>query len=80
MGRELTIGADGGKTLCEMRLKFIVCKVMQREAYFCAARSGNVVDTVFMPQGLHDEADKLRAEVQKSLDETINTYGGWPIK
>ena len=72
---ELTIGPDLGKILCEMRLKFIVCKVMQREAYFCAARSANVVDIVFMPQGLHDEPEKLRAEVQKALDETADIKG-----
>ena len=53
-----------------MRLQFIVCKVMQREAYFCAARTKNVVDIVLMPQGLHDEPDKLRTEVQKALDNT----------
>jgi hypothetical protein len=41
---------------------------MQREAYYCAARSKNVIDIVLMPQGLHDEPDKLRTEVQKALD------------
>jgi hypothetical protein len=51
-----------------MRLQFIVCKVLQREAYFCAARSKNIVDIVLMEQGLHDYPDKLRTEVQKALD------------
>ncbi len=46
-----------------MRLQFIVCKVLQNEAYLCAARSKNVVDIVLMQQGLHDVPDKLRAEV-----------------
>ena len=50
-----------------MRLKFIVCKVLQREAYSCAARSPNIIDIVLMPQGLHEEPDKLRSEVQKAL-------------
>ena len=45
---------------------------MQREAYFCAARSKNLVDVVLMEQGLHDEPDKLRAEVQKALKNTID--------
>ena len=58
-----------------MRLQFITCKVMQREAYFCAARSKNVVDIVLMPQGLHDEPDKLRTEVQKALDNTHDIQG-----
>ena len=58
-----------------MRLQFIACKVMQREAYFCAARSKNVVDIVLMPQGLHDEPDKLRSEVQKALDNIYDIQG-----
>jgi len=48
---------------------------MQREAYFCAARSENVVDIVLMPQGLHDEPDKLREEVQKALNNTHDIQG-----
>ena len=58
-----------------MRLQFITCKVMQREAYFCASRSKNVVDIVLMPQGLHDEPDKLRTEVQKALDNIRDIQG-----
>jgi hypothetical protein len=48
---------------------------MQREAYFCAARSKNIIDIVLMPQGLHDEPDKLRKEVQKALNNTIDIQG-----
>ena len=58
-----------------MRLQFITCKVMQREAYLCAARSKNVVDIVLMPQGLHDEPDTLRTEVQKALDHIHDIQG-----
>ncbi|RKY05537.1 MAG: hypothetical protein DRP66_10460 [Planctomycetota bacterium] len=58
-----------------MRLKFIVCKVLQREAYLCAARSKNVVDIVLMPQGLHNEPDRLRSEVQEALDNTCDIQG-----
>jgi hypothetical protein len=43
---------------------------MQREAYYCAARSKNVVDVVLMEQGLHDEPDRLRMEVRKALENT----------
>ena len=57
------------------RFQFIVCKVMQREAYFCAARSKNGIDIVVMPQGLHDEPEKLRGEVQKALDNTHDIQG-----
>lgn len=52
------------------RLQLIACKVLQREAYFCAARTKNVVDVVLMPQGLHNEPDKLRSEVHKALERT----------
>jgi hypothetical protein len=58
-----------------MRLQFITCKVMQREAYSCAARSKNVVDVVLMEQGLHDEPDRLRREVQKALDNACDIQG-----
>jgi len=58
-----------------MRLQFIACKVMQREVYFCAARSKNVVDIALMEQGLHDQPDKLRTQVQKALDNTCDIQG-----
>ena len=55
-----------------MRYQFIICKVLQKEAYLCAARSKNVIDIVMLQQGLHNEPDKLRAEVQKALDRTCD--------
>ncbi len=58
-----------------MRLKFVVCKVMQREAYLCASRSKNIVDLVLMPQGLHDRPEVLRSEVQKELAKTVDDAG-----
>ncbi len=58
-----------------MRLRFIVCKVMQREAYHCAARSPNIVDVVVMRQGLHTEPGKLGGEAQKQLDVTSDNQG-----
>jgi hypothetical protein len=48
---------------------------MQREVYFCAARSKNIVDIVLMEQGLHDQPDKLRTQVQKALDNTCDIQG-----
>lgn len=61
-----------------LRLKFIVCKVMQREAYFCAARSRNIVDITLVPQGLHETPNLLRDELQKEIssitDLQQNTY------
>jgi hypothetical protein len=58
-----------------MRLQFIVCRVMRREAYFCAARSPNEVDVVLLEQGLHDEPEKLRAEIQAALQRTKDLQG-----
>jgi hypothetical protein len=57
------------------RYKFVACRVFQREAYFCAARSPNIVDIVFMHQGLHETPDILRQEVQKELDITTDDNG-----
>lgn len=59
----------------QLGLKFVVCKVLEREAYYCASKSENVVDIYLMPQGLHNEPDKLRTEVQKMLDETTDVQG-----
>ena len=58
-----------------MRLQFIACKVLQKEAYLCAARSKNAIDVVLMEQGLHNYPDKLRSEVQKTLDRTNDIQG-----
>jgi hypothetical protein len=58
-----------------MKLKFIVCKAVQKEAYWVAAHSVNMVDIVLMPQGLHNTPDKLRAEVQSELDKTCDVQG-----
>ena len=57
------------------RFQLIVCKVLQREAYFCAARSPSEVDIVLMEQGLHDEPDRLRETVQKALERTSDIQG-----
>ena len=48
---------------------------MQREAYYCAARSKNVVDVVLMEQGLHDEPQRLCTEVRKALENTLDIQG-----
>jgi hypothetical protein len=69
-GNDITVRLGDAK-----RLQLITCKVLQREAYFCAARSPNVVDIVLMQQGLHDEPDRLRREVQKALERTQDIQG-----
>ena len=49
---------------------FIACRVIHREAYLCAAQSPHIVDVHLMPQGLHNDPDNLRAEIQRALDAT----------
>lgn len=58
-----------------MKLKFIICKVIQKETYWVAARSPNQVDIVLMEQGLHNTPDNLRSEVQKELDKICDQKG-----
>lgn len=58
-----------------MRLKLILCKVMQREAYLCASRSRSIVDIVLMPQGLHNTPQILRQQVQDELDKVTDPSG-----
>ena len=58
-----------------MRYKFIVCKVLQKEAYYCAAQSENIIDIELMPQGLHESPSLLLSEVQKAVDQTEDSNG-----
>ncbi len=56
----------------DLLLKFIVCKALQREAYLCASRSVNVIDVVVLPQGLHNEPDKLRSRLKAEVGKTTD--------
>ncbi len=58
-----------------MRLQLIACKVLQREAYYCAARSPNQVDMVFFQQGLHERPQQLRARIQNALNNIVDSLG-----
>ena len=58
-----------------MRVQLILCRVLQREAYLCAARSPHVVDIVLMPQGLHNEPARLRECVQEALEVVEDNQG-----
>ena len=51
-----------------MRLKFISCEVLARQAYYVAAFSPHVIDIELVDKGLHDEPDELRAALQGRLD------------
>ncbi len=50
-----------------MHFKVIGCHVLRRELYACAARSPHLVDVTMLPQGLHEEPDRLREEVQREI-------------
>ena len=69
---------QAGKLKRMKRFQFIVCKVLQREAYFCAARSGNNIDIVFVEQGLHEQPAQLCRQLRDALnrthDEQSNKY------
>jgi len=64
---------DGKK----LRLRIIACDVLFREICLCAAYSRNIISVDFLPRGLHDNPDVMRAEVQKKIDETDESaYNG----
>ena len=51
-----------------VHLKVIACEVAAREIFYCAARARNTVEIELFTQGLHDNADACRAELQKRID------------
>jgi len=57
------------------RFQLIICRVLQREADFCAGSSKNVIDVVLLPQGLHQEPARLRSKIQKALARTADSQG-----
>lgn len=52
-----------------MRIHIIACRVFTRELSYYAARSPHVVDITWLPQGLHDTPEKLRAMLRQTLDD-----------
>jgi hypothetical protein len=51
-----------------MYLKVIACEIAFREICHCAARSSNIIDTEFLPQGYHDIPKTGLVEVQKRIE------------
>ena len=51
-----------------LHLKVLACEVAAREIYLCAARSANTVSVELLTQGLHDNSDTMRAELQQHID------------
>ncbi len=52
-----------------MRLTLIACRVLLREVSLLAAHSAHTIDIIWLPQGLHDTPDLLRARVQAAMDQ-----------
>jgi hypothetical protein len=50
-----------------MRLKVIACDVLKREISYLAALSEQYVDVTFLRQGLHDEPERLKRELQEQI-------------
>lgn len=57
-----------------MRLKALICEVLAREAYYCAAKSPHVVDIELFEKGLHTIPSDLRAALQHSICATPDRY------
>jgi len=51
-----------------MHLKVIACEVLAREVFYCAARALNTTDITLLTQGLHDNPDTCRRELQEAID------------
>lgn len=51
-----------------MHLKVIACEVLGREIYHCAAKALNTTDISLFSQGLHDNSDECRRELQAQID------------
>jgi len=51
-----------------MRYAFIGCEVLFREFCLLAARAEVVIDSIMMPQGLHNVPADLRTRVQQEID------------
>lgn len=51
-----------------MKIKLIACEVFTRELSIAAAKSKHIIDTVFLPFGLHQTPNELRNRIQAEID------------
>ena len=51
-----------------MLLKVLACEIAFREICHCAARSPNIIEPEFLPQGYHDIPKTGLVEIQKRID------------
>lgn len=51
-----------------MHIHIIACRVLTRELSYYASQSPHAVEITWLPQGLHDTPDRLRAMLQQTID------------
>ena len=61
-----------------MRYKLIGCKVLMRELYQLCAHSENVVEIIWMREGLHAVPGQLKSELQKTIDHIEDEMERYP--
>ncbi|MDR0720038.1 MAG: DUF1638 domain-containing protein [Treponema sp.] len=52
-----------------LKLKVLACDVLRREISYLCSCSPCFVDAVFLPQGLHENPDKLRAMLTEEIEK-----------
>jgi hypothetical protein len=57
-----------------LKLKVISCDVLRREISYLTGLSPCFVDTVFLPQGLHESPDKLRAMLAEEIEKANQEF------
>ncbi len=63
-----------------MRISIIACRVLNRELSLLAAKSDNIVDLHWLPQGLHDTPSKLNSRLTAKLNEIYTDIENKSIK
>ena len=52
-----------------MRIYVVACRVLSRELNALAAQHTNIIDLLYLPQGLHDVPSILQSRLQQSIDQ-----------
>ncbi|MDR1566254.1 MAG: DUF1638 domain-containing protein [Treponema sp.] len=57
-----------------LKLKVFACEVLRREISYLSSLSPCYVDVTYLPQGLHETPDKLRAMLAESIEEANKEF------
>ena len=60
-----------------MNLHIFSCRVFTRELSYFIAKSPNVVDVTYLPQGLHESPQILAAELQAAIAKFRDEVESW---